>query len=59
MSCEEHKKSRSNSVDEQIDEYVEYMYYGPFNIFKSIWKGVINLICPCGYKEPEPIVIYS
>jgi hypothetical protein len=48
-------KHRSDS----IDEYAEYVYCGPFNMVASVWRGVVNLICPCFYKKSEPIIVDS
>lgn len=49
------KRTASASIDEQLDEYTEYLYTGSFNFTKSIIKGVLNLICPCCYKKREAI----
>ena len=38
------------SVDDTIDEYTEYVYNGVFNFTKIVYRGIINLICPCCCK---------
>ena len=47
----------SISVDDTIDEYTEYMYNGTFNFTKIIYRGLINLICPCCYRNRKPIEV--
>jgi hypothetical protein len=47
----------SPSIDEQIDEYTEFIYNGSYNISKSVFKGFINLICPCCYRKRDPIQV--
>lgn len=41
------RRGTSTSLDDQIDEYTEYMYTGTFNVSSSIFNGILNLICPC------------
>ena len=47
----------SISVDDTIDEYTEYMYNGTFNFTKIIYRGLINLNCPCCYRNRKPIEV--
>ena len=47
------RRGTSVSIDEQIDEYTEYMYSGTFNIFNSICCGFVKLICPCCRKKRD------
>lgn len=51
------RRSTSASIDEQLDDYSEYLYTGTFNITKSIFKGIVNLICPCCIRKREAITI--
>ena len=47
----------SISVDDTIDEYTEYMYNGTFNFTKIVYRGLINLICPCCCRNRKPIEV--
>ncbi len=50
------KRINSASLDEQIDEYTEFMYNGTFDLVRSILKGFINLIYPCLSKSESSTV---
>ena len=50
-------RPKSPSMDDQIDEYAEYMYNGTFNVSKSVFGGILNLICPCFYRKRAPVQI--
>jgi hypothetical protein len=41
------RRATSASIDEQIDDYTEFVYTGSFNFCSSIFYGFLNLICPC------------
>jgi len=45
------------SVDDTIDEYTEYVYNGTFNFTKIVYRGLINLICPCFHRNRKPIEV--
>jgi len=47
----------SISVDDTIDEYTEYVYNGTFNFTKIVYRGLINLICPCFHRNRKPIEV--
>lgn len=47
------RRGTSISIDDQIDEYTEYVYSGTFNIFNSICCGFIKLICPCCHRKRD------
>lgn len=50
-------RPKSISIDDQIEEYTEYLYYGTFNVSKSVFGGILNLICPCFYRKRVPVQI--
>jgi hypothetical protein len=47
----------SISVDDTIDDYTEYVYNGTFNLTKIVYRGLINLICPCCCRNRKPIEV--
>jgi hypothetical protein len=49
------RRGTSISLDEQLDEYSEYLYTGYFSFTQSILKGILNLICPCCYYKRDTI----
>lgn len=46
------RRGTSASIDEQLDEFTDYVYEGSFNITQSVFYGFIKLICPCFRKQP-------
>jgi hypothetical protein len=54
---EKQRRRTASTIDDQLDEYSDYIYTGSFNIFSSIIYGFKNLICPCLYKKREPITV--
>jgi hypothetical protein len=48
------RRATSTSIDDQLDEYTEYVYSGSFNILNSICCGLIKLICPCCIRKRDP-----
>lgn len=47
----------SISVDDTINEYTEYMYNSTFNFTKIVYRGIINLICPCCCRNRKSIEV--
>ena len=41
------RRGTSASIDEQLDDYTEFIYTGSFNFCSTIFYGFLNLICPC------------
>lgn len=50
-------RCRSSSLDETIDEHIEYMYNGSFSFAKMAFRSLIKLICPCCLKKREQIEV--
>jgi hypothetical protein len=44
------RRGTSASIDEEIEQYSEYIYNGNFNICKTVFCGIKNLIC-CRIKN--------
>lgn len=51
------RHSRSASIDEQLDQYSEYVYNGTFSFSRMFCCGIIKLICPCWIRQSEPITV--
>lgn len=51
------RNSRSASIDEQLDQYSEYVYNGTFSISRLFCCGIIKLICPCLSRKSESITV--
>jgi|LakMenE01Jun11ns_1017448.scaffolds.fasta_scaffold6817343_1 hypothetical protein len=51
------RRGTSVSIDEAIDEHIEYVYNGSFSFFHTIFGGFIKLICPCCRRNREPIAV--
>lgn len=47
----------SCSIDETIDEHIEYVYNGTFSISRMFLCGILNLICPCFCRKRKPNII--
>lgn len=45
------RRATSTSIDEQLDEFTEFVYEGSFNVTHSVISGFIKLICPCFRKR--------
>jgi hypothetical protein len=45
------RRATSSSIDEEIEEYTEYVYNGTFNLSSMIFSGLKKLICPCLCKK--------
>jgi hypothetical protein len=43
-------KPHNISIDEQIDNYTEYVYNGTFSVLDTVFCGFLKLICPCFRK---------
>jgi hypothetical protein len=41
------RRTSSMSLDEEMEEYSEFMYNGAFNICNFFCRGIKNLICYC------------
>jgi hypothetical protein len=50
-------KCRSNSLDETIDEHIEYVYNGSFSFVKMLFRSLVKLICPCCLKKRAQIEV--
>jgi hypothetical protein len=50
-------RNRGHSLDETIDEHVEYVYNGSFSFAKMVFRSLIKLICPCFLKKREQIEV--
>ncbi len=50
-------RPKSPSIDDQIDEYTEFVYTGSFDVSRSVFRGFLNLICPCLYRKRVPIQV--
>jgi hypothetical protein len=50
-------RPKSPSLDDHIEEYTEFVYRGRLDVSKSIFRGILNLICPCCYRKRAPIQI--
>ena len=48
---------RGHSLDETIDEHIEYVYNGSFSFAKMAFRSIIKLICPCCSKKREQIEV--
>lgn len=44
------RRGSSMSLDEEMEEYTEFMYNGAFNICNFFARGIKNLICFCFRK---------
>ncbi len=44
-------KPHNVSIDEQIDNYTEYVYNGTFSVLDTVFCGIIKLICPCCFRK--------
>ena len=53
------RRGTSVSIDDQIDDYVEYMYSNTYNISRSVFSGILNLICPCCRRRSGPDISTS
>ncbi len=53
------RRGTSVSIDDQIDDYVEYMYSNTYNISTSVFSGILNLICPCCRRRSGPDISTS
>ncbi len=51
------RRGTSVSIDEAIDEHIEYVYNGSFSITRMIFRGLLNLICPCCTCNRKPIQV--
>lgn len=47
------RRATSAFIDDQLDEYTEFVYSGSFNILNSICCGLIKLICPCCFRKRD------
>jgi hypothetical protein len=50
-------RSRGHSLDETIDEHIEYVYNGSFSFAKMAFRSLIKLICPCWFLKREQIEV--
>jgi hypothetical protein len=41
------KRYRSQSIDDDLDNFTDYIYNGNLSFCKYILNGIKNLICPC------------
>ncbi len=48
------RRGTSVSLDDQIDDYVDYMYTNSYNVSSSVFSAILNLICPCFRKTRSP-----
>lgn len=48
-----YRPNRAQSIDEDLDNFTEYLYNGRFNLCKSIMNGIIKLICPCFFRKSK------
>ncbi len=53
----EGSRCRGQSLDETIDEHIEYVYNGSFSFAKMAFRSLIKLICPCCFKKREQIEV--
>jgi hypothetical protein len=51
------RRGTSASIDEAIDEHIEYVYNGTFDFFNTIFCGLVKLICPCCRQNRQPIAL--
>ena len=54
-----HRRGTSVSIDDQIDDYVEYMYSNTYNISTSVFFGILTLMCPCCRRKSGPDISTS
>ena len=53
------RRGSSMSIDETLDDYTEYVYNGSFNMISVVFRGMVNLICPCLHKKKStPIEVH-
>lgn len=45
------KRYRSSSIDDELDNFTEYVYNGSFSFCRNIFNGIKKLICPCLYRK--------
>ena len=50
-------RRRGSSLDETIDEHIEYVYNGSFSFAKMAFRSLIKLICPCWFLKREQIEV--
>lgn len=53
----ESTRRRGSSLDETIDEHIEYVYNGSFSFVKMLFRSLIKLICPCCLKKHAQIEV--
>lgn len=51
------RRGTSVSIDETIDEHIEYVYNGSFSVTRMFFCGLLNLICPCCNRNREPVQV--
>ncbi len=51
------RRGTSASIDETIDEHIEYVYNGTFSVTRIFFCGLLKLICPCCNRNCEPIQV--
>jgi hypothetical protein len=49
------KRYRTHSFDDDLDNFTEYVYNGNISFCKSIFNGIINLICPCRFRKHKQL----
>jgi hypothetical protein len=50
-------RCRGSSLDETIDEHIEYVYNGSFSFVKMFFRSLVKLICPCCLKKRAQIEV--
>lgn len=48
---------RSQSIDDELDNFTEYVYNGSFSFCRNIFNQIKNLICPCFYRKRKQLEI--